>query len=105
MSAPSQEDILVKVLRSNRSIKEVLICDKVGLVISKVLRIAPIEGIGALESSIFRTAQEICDFLDLGKEVFNVVLLFERYLLRRGFCLMIFCFAWKCLLIIFLSEY
>lgn len=66
------ETILAKILRSAQSIKQVLICDKVGLVISKVLRIKPIEGIGALESSIFRAAEDVCEFLSLGKTVIHL---------------------------------
>lgn len=68
----SPQTILAKILRSSRSIKEVLICDKVGLVISKVLRISPIEGLGAMESSCFKAAEEICEFLNLGKEVLHI---------------------------------
>ncbi|MHC1591852.1 MAG: roadblock/LC7 domain-containing protein [Candidatus Helarchaeales archaeon] len=68
----SPQTILAKILRSSRSIKEVLICDKVGLVISKVLRISPIEGLGAMESSCYKAAQEICEFLNLGKEVVHI---------------------------------
>ncbi|HUX99702.1 MAG TPA: hypothetical protein VMV49_09125 [Candidatus Deferrimicrobium sp.] len=71
MSA-TPEMILAKILRSSQSIKLVLICDKVGLVISKVLRIKPIEGIGALESSIFRAAEDVCEFLSLGKSVIHI---------------------------------
>lgn len=71
MSA-NPETILAKILRSSESIKQVLICDKVGLVISKVLRIKPIEGIGALESSIFRAAEDVCEFLSLGKSVIHI---------------------------------
>ncbi len=70
--AANPEAILAKILRSSQSIKMVLICDKVGLVISKVLRIKPIEGIGALESSIFRAAEDVCEFLSLGKSVIHV---------------------------------
>jgi predicted regulator of Ras-like GTPase activity (Roadblock/LC7/MglB family) len=66
------ETILAKILRSSQCIKQVLICDKVGLVISKVLRIKPIEGIGALESSIFRAAEDVCEFLSLGKSVIHL---------------------------------
>jgi len=63
---------LAKILRSSRAIKEVLICDKVGLIISKVLRITPIEGLGAMESSCFKAAEEITEFLNLGKEVIHI---------------------------------
>lgn len=70
--AANPETILAKILRSSQSIKQVLICDKVGLVISKVLRIKPIEGIGALESSIFRAAEDVCEFLSLGKSVIHI---------------------------------
>ncbi|MFX1293471.1 MAG: hypothetical protein ACFFD2_01240 [Promethearchaeota archaeon] len=66
------ETVLAKILRSSESIKQVLICDKVGLVISKVLRIKPIEGIGALESSIFRAAEDVCEFLSLGKALLHL---------------------------------
>ena len=68
----SPQTILAKILRSSSAIKEVVICDKVGLIISKVLRMNPIEGLGAMESSIFKAAEEICDFLDLGKESIHV---------------------------------
>jgi len=70
--AANPETILAKILRSSQSIKQVLICDKVGLVISKVLRIKPIEGISALESSIFRAAEDVCEFLSLGKSVIHI---------------------------------
>ncbi len=68
----SPQTILAKILRSSRAIKEVLICDKVGLIISKVLRITPIEGLGAMESSCFKAAEEITEFLNLGKEVIHI---------------------------------
>ena len=68
----SPQTILAKILRSSRAIKEVLICDKVGLIISKVLRITPIEGLGAMESSCFKAAEEITEFLSLGKEVIHI---------------------------------
>ena len=68
----SPQAILAKILRSSTSVKEVVICDKVGLIISKVLRMNPIEGLGAMESSIFKAAQEICEFLDLGKELIHI---------------------------------
>ncbi|MHA1378708.1 MAG: roadblock/LC7 domain-containing protein [Candidatus Helarchaeota archaeon] len=68
----SPQAILAKILRSSTAIKEVVICDKVGLIISKVLRMNPIEGLGAMESSIFKAAEEICEFLDLGKEIIHV---------------------------------
>ena len=58
----SPQTILAKILRSSSAIKEVVICDKVGLIISKVLRMNPIEGLGAMESSIFKAAEEICEF-------------------------------------------
>ncbi|MHA1651459.1 MAG: hypothetical protein ACTSYB_14815 [Candidatus Helarchaeota archaeon] len=70
--AASPEGILARILRSSESIKQVLICDKVGLVISKVLRMKPIEGIGALESAIFRAAEDVCEFLSLGKSVIHI---------------------------------
>ena len=72
MISISPQTILAKILRSSRAIKEVLICDKVGLIISKVLRITPIEGLGAMESSCFKAAEEITEFLDLGKEVIHI---------------------------------
>jgi len=65
-------------LRSSPGLKQVLICDKVGLVISKVLRIKPIEGIGALESAIFRAAEDVCEFLSLGKSVVHVSMYPEK---------------------------
>lgn len=68
----SPQTILAKILRSSGSIKEVMICDKVGLIISKVLRMTPIEGLGAMESSIFKAAEEICEFLNLGKEIIHI---------------------------------
>lgn len=68
----SPQAILAKILRSSTAIKEVVICDKVGLIISKVLRMNPIEGLGAMESSIFKAAEEICEFLNLGKEIIHV---------------------------------
>ncbi|NVM03158.1 MAG: hypothetical protein HWN67_12520 [Candidatus Helarchaeota archaeon] len=68
----SPQAILAKILRSSTSVKEVVICDKVGLIISKVLRMNPIEGLGAMESSIFKAAQEICEFLNLGKELIHI---------------------------------
>ncbi|MFX1450373.1 MAG: hypothetical protein ACFFCM_06000 [Promethearchaeota archaeon] len=68
----SPQAILAKILRSSTSVKEVVICDKVGLIISKVLRMNPIEGLGAMESSIFKAAQEICEFLELGKELIHI---------------------------------
>ena len=70
----SPQAILAKILRSSSSIKEVMICDKVGLIISKVLRMNPIEGLGAMESSIFKAAEEICEFLKLGKEIIHISL-------------------------------
>lgn len=76
--AANPEAILAKILRSSQSIKMVLICDKVGLVISKVLRIKPIEGIGALESSIFRAAEDVCEFLSLGKSVIHLSIFPDR---------------------------
>ncbi len=72
------EAVLAKILRSSESIKQVLICDKVGLVISKVLRIKPIEGIGALESSIFRAAEDVCEFLSLGKSVIHISIFSDK---------------------------
>lgn len=80
MSA-TPETILAKILRSSESIKQVLICDKVGLVISKVLRIKPIEGIGALESSIFRAAEDVCEFLSLGKSVVHISVFSDKSIL------------------------
>ncbi|MFX0139559.1 MAG: hypothetical protein ACFFDN_38310 [Candidatus Hodarchaeota archaeon] len=68
----SPQAILAKILRSSTSVKEVVICDKVGLIISKVLRMNPIEGLGAMESSIFKAAQEICEFLNVGKELIHI---------------------------------
>ncbi|MHA1298573.1 MAG: hypothetical protein ACTSO9_03920 [Candidatus Helarchaeota archaeon] len=68
----SPQTILAKILRSSSAIKEVVICDKVGLIISKVLRMNPIEGLGAMESSIFKAAEEICEFLNLGKEIIHI---------------------------------
>ncbi|MHA1264150.1 MAG: hypothetical protein ACTSRS_02850 [Candidatus Helarchaeota archaeon] len=76
--AANPESILAKILRSSPGLKQVLICDKVGLVISKVLRIKPIEGIGALESAIFRAAEDVCEFLSLGKSVVHVSMYPEK---------------------------
>ncbi|MHA1129338.1 MAG: hypothetical protein ACTSQI_10000 [Candidatus Helarchaeota archaeon] len=76
--AATPEVVLAKILRSSESIKQVLICDKVGLVISKVLRIKPIEGIGALESSIFRAAEDVCEFLSLGKSVIHISIFSDK---------------------------
>ncbi len=80
MSA-TPETILAKILRSSQSIKQVLICDKVGLVISKVLRIKPIEGIGALESAIFRAAEDVCEFLSLGKSIIHISVFSDKSIL------------------------
>ncbi|TFG05860.1 MAG: hypothetical protein EU536_00515 [Promethearchaeota archaeon] len=79
--ATNPETILAKILRSSQSIKQVLICDKVGLVISKVLRIKPIEGIGALESAIFRAAEDVCEFLSLGKSVIHISVFSDKSIL------------------------
>jgi predicted regulator of Ras-like GTPase activity (Roadblock/LC7/MglB family) len=77
MSA-TPETTLAKILRSSRAIKQILVIDSVGLVIAKVLRTKPIEGIGALEASIFRSTEDIVEFLDLGKSILHLSL-YEDY--------------------------
>ena len=71
MSA-TPETTLAKILRSSRAIKQILVIDSVGLVIAKVLRTKFIEGIGALEASIFRSTEDIVEFLDLGKSILHL---------------------------------
>ncbi|MBD3228113.1 MAG: hypothetical protein GF329_07985 [Candidatus Lokiarchaeota archaeon] len=71
MSA-TPETTLAKILRSSRAIKQILVIDSVGLVIAKVLRTKPIEGIGALEASIFRSTEDIVEFLNLGKSILHL---------------------------------
>ncbi|MHA1694394.1 MAG: hypothetical protein ACTSXT_07575 [Candidatus Helarchaeota archaeon] len=66
------ETTLTKIMRSSRAIKQILVIDTVGLVIAKVLRTKPIEGIGALESSIFRSTEDIVEFLNLGKSLLHI---------------------------------
>ncbi|MHA1229654.1 MAG: hypothetical protein ACTSRP_16930 [Candidatus Helarchaeota archaeon] len=79
MSAPATpETTLAKILRSSRAIKQILVIDTVGLVIAKVLRTKPIEGIGALEASIFRSTEDIVEFLNLGKSILHLSL-YDEY--------------------------
>ncbi|MHA1271203.1 MAG: hypothetical protein ACTSPY_15530 [Candidatus Helarchaeota archaeon] len=66
------ETTLAKILRSSRAIKQIVVIDSVGLIIAKVLRTKPIEGIGALEASIFRSTEDIVEFLNLGKSILHL---------------------------------